>query len=233
MRKIVLFSMVLTILALMFTGCEKPENPVPPGPAPVFYTLSSTTSGKGSVNPDKVANISLGSDITVKFIPEAGYSLYSVKVNNVAVEIQPSSSEVSYTIKNVTSNVRVEVIFVETNNLIISTNFYPSPWKYVSMDIYRENGTFYFTFPLTQEEKNRNMFFYFNYPKTSYTEVLTQEGVRFFYADWSIMSQNTLRVSSTNYTIVELSATRLVYKAPPVIGSDKTYTYAQYTFERK
>jgi len=201
MRKIVLFSMVLTILALMFTGCEKPENPVPPGPAPVFYTLSSTTSGKGSVNPDKVASISLGSDVTVRFIPEAGYSLYSVKVNNVAVEIQSSSSEVSYTIKNVTSNIKVEATFVETNILLLSVrSINEKPWTLKKIEVYSEDGRYIRDMYLSQPEKTDR--YYFLYPSMDIVIYEEDGGVRS--GKWSLTG-TALKIGSANLTLVELT----------------------------
>lgn len=93
--------------------------------------------------------------------------------------------------------------------------------------------TLLFTFPLSQEEKSRNKYFYFNYPNINYAETVGTDGVRTFYADWSI-SINILRVAAMNYTILELTSSRLVYKAPP--GADPStgiVNYAQYTYERK
>lgn len=51
MKRIFFLSVVLIILALMLTGCEKPEPSAPPA---VFYALSTNvTTGKGTLNPDK------------------------------------------------------------------------------------------------------------------------------------------------------------------------------------
>jgi len=230
MKKIVILLVVLIILILTFTGCEKPEPPAPPA---VFYTLSTSVIGKGSVSPDKLSGIPLGSSIKIKFISELGYAFYSAKENGLKVEeLKPSTTEVEHTIKDINRNPNVEATFVETSNLLISRVLNPNPWKYKAMDIYKDDGTLLFTFPLSQEEKNRNKYFYFNYPNTNYVEIIGTDGVRTFYADWSV-SQNILRVDATKYTIVELTPTRLVFKAPP--GADPTtgiINYAQYTFER-
>lgn len=230
MRKLVFLSVVLTILALMFTGCEKPENPVPPGPTPVFYTLSSTTSGKGSVNPDKVANISLGSDITVKFIPEAGYSLYSVKVNNVAVEIQPSSSEVSYTIKNVTSNVRVEVTFVDTRILLISvSSVNEKPWMLKRIIFYALDDNRYLRDKyLSQPEKTDR--YYFLYPSLDVFVYEEDGGIRS--GKWSLVG-NVFKVGDANLPFIEATNNKLSHSDSPYWTEyDKCIVYPVFIYER-
>ena len=229
MKRVIFLSAVLTILALMLTGCEKPEPPAPV----VFYTLSTNIGGKGSVNPDKLSGIVLGSNVNLKFTPEIGYSLYSVKINGVKIEdIQPSTTEVSYTIQNINKNQYIEVVFVETYNIIISTILNKNPWKLKKIDIYKEDGSFLFSVEdIPQDVIERRTFYYYNYPSTNYIESLRPDNSQSFYTSWSI-NQVTLRVDMMNYTVLVLTNTNFVYKAPPVIGSDGTYTYAQYTYER-
>lgn len=224
MKKIILFS-VIVVLLVGLVSCEKEPRP---GPPPVTYAISTTVFGKGSVAPDKLSGVVLGSSVTFKLTPETGYSLYSVKINGVKVEdIYPSTTEIQYVVRDVNTNLNIEVTFVETYNLLISVQ--NPPWRLKAMDIYKEDGTYKYPFTLTKEDKEGRT--YYHYPGGK-TETLRIDGTPSFSSnDWSI-SQNTLRVESMNYTIIELTATRLVYKAPPVKGSDGTYTYAQYTYER-
>lgn len=190
------------------------------------YSITITISGKGSVISDK-ATVSLGGKVELTALAEKGYSLYKVKVNGVDVGIIPTDVEFKYSISDINSNHIVEFIFVETYNLFIS--ILNPPLKMKAMDIYKEDGTYLFSIVLTQEMKERRSYYY--YPEGR-TVSLMLDGSESFSADWSI-SQNILRVGLMNYTIIELTPTKLVYKAPP--GKDPTtgiINYAQYTYER-
>lgn len=229
MKKITSLSIVLFILFLVTTGCDKSDPPPPP---PVTYSITISISGEGLVTSDKMTGLSEGSSAVLKFTPKSGYSLYSVKLNGTKVEeIIPTDKELSYTVQAINKNIVVEAVFVETNNILISTVINKNPWKLKSMDIYKEDGNFLFSIDLPKEIIDRRTFYYFNYPYTNYIESLWLDNSQCFYADWSI-NQTTLRIDMTSYIILELTNTRFKYKASPVIGSDGTYTYAQYTYER-
>lgn len=121
---------------------------------------------------------------------------------------------------------------METYNIIISTILNKNPWKLKKIDIYKEDGSLLFSIEdLPEEIMAEKRFFYFNYPSINTNEVVNKNGKQIFFADWSI-SLNSIRVDAMIFIILELTNTKLVYKATPVIGSDGTYTYAQYTYER-
>ncbi len=229
MKKSIILSVVLTILALMFTGCEKPEPPAPV----VFYTLSTIINGKGSVNPDKLSGIVLGSNVNLKFTPEIGYSLYSVKINGVKIEdIQPSTTEASYTIQNINKNQYVEVVFEETDVLILSaksTN--EKPWMLTRIGLYKvEDGVFLANIDLTEAELTDR--YYLLYPSMKTVVYQLDGGIR--NGEWSL-KQRVLRLgSATTYEVLELTSNKFVFKAPPIWSdADKCYIYAVYTQERK
>lgn len=228
MKKII-FLTVFACLLTMLVSCD-PE-PIPPGPPPVTYTISTVISGKGLVNPDKLSMINLGSNVTLKFTPETGHSLYSVKINGVAIEeIQPTETEVSYVIKNINKNIFIEVVFVETSNLIISTVINKNPWKLKEMNIYKEDGTFLFSINLPQEILDGNYYFY--YPEGCIKIIMPDNSV-FFETTWYIKQEILTMGPPNKFTIVLLTASKFIYRAAPVPGDDEFRTYAEYVLERK
>lgn len=228
MKKPVFLSVVLTILALMLTGCDKPEPPAPV----VFYTLSTNIGGKGSVNPDKLSGIVLGSNVTIRITPETGYSVYSVKINGVKIEdIQPSTTEVSYTIQNINKNQYIEVVFEETDVLILSaksTN--EKPWMLTNVGVYKVEGDIFLdNWYLTQAEKTDR--YYFLHPSMKTVVYQLDGGIR--NGEWSL-KQRVLRFGgTTTYEVLELTSNKFVFKAPPIWSSaDNCYIYTIYTSER-
>ncbi len=227
MKKPVFLSVVLTILALMLTGCDKPE---PPAPA-VFYTLSTIVSGKGAVNPDKLSGIVLGSNVNLKLTPEIGYSLYSVKINGVKIEdIQPSTTEISYTIQNINKNQYIEVVFEETDVLILSaksTN--EKPWMLTRIGLYKVEGdVFIRNINLTQAEKTDR--YYFIYPSMKTVVYQLDGGIR--NGEWGLR-QRILKLGSTDFGVLELTSNKFVFKASPIwSNADNCYIYAVYNLER-
>lgn len=227
MKNNIYVPIVLVILLLSFTGCKKTD---PPSPPPVTYTITTKISGSGTVTPDNVTGITLGSSVNLKFSPSIGNSLYSVKINGVKVEsIQSSENEVSYTITDIKSNLSVEVEFVETRILLLS-KLEPA-WMLTKMDAYiAENNFFLAPITLTQEEKSRK---YYHYYPSMEIIVLNPDGSIFWQEKWSLIG-NMYKQGDQYLTVIELSQNRLIYKAKPVWSVyDEFYVYAIYTFERK
>ena len=225
MKKIVFLSVVL-IIFVFFAGCEKPELPTPT----VFHTLTTLVNGRGSVNPDKLSGIPLGSSVTLKFIPETGYSLYSVKINGVKIEdIQPSSGEVSWTIFNVNKNQEIEVLFIETDILLLS-KLEPA-WMWSKLDIYRaSDNSFMYEVELTQAEKSRKMYHYYPSMEIKY---INPDGSVYWQATWNLTS-DVYKQGGQNLTVLDLTHNKFVHKAPPIWSNvNNCYIYAQYTYERK
>ena len=85
----------------------------------VTYSLSIAASGNGDVSYDGVTVkeqtssfiVNEGSSATITITPGDGYRIASVKVNNVDVTTQVANNQ--YTISNITTNMTVEVVFVE------------------------------------------------------------------------------------------------------------------------
>jgi hypothetical protein len=227
MKKPVFLSVVLTILALMLTGCDKPE---PPAPA-VFYTLSTIVSGKGAVNPDKLSGIALGSNVTLKFTPETGYSLYSVKVNGVKIEdIQPSTTEVSYTIQNINKNQYIEVVFVETNILTFSVKSTgEKPWRLKLVQSYRvDDNTYLRNFPLDKEDRSDR--YYYLYPSMTVVVLEEDGGVR--NGTWNL-KQKVLTIDGHAYPLLELTPNKFSYQTEEVwSGYDNCWIYHIVNFGR-
>ncbi|NCU28486.1 MAG: hypothetical protein EOM85_02335 [Candidatus Moranbacteria bacterium] len=222
MKKVIPF-VLAALLMVLAISCEK--EPIPPAPLPTF-SVNINKIGNGSATADKTTGITAGSTVNFKFTPDSGYSLYSIKVNDKSINaIIPFGSEYTYSYFGVNSNIKMDVVFVETYNLIISAII---PWKLKAMDIYRENGDFYFSFPLSPEDKEIKRYFY--YPQGE-VKMYYSDGSLYWSATWSI-SGNKFKLGDGDMTIIELTASRLVFKASPVKGGDGTYTYAQYTYER-
>ena len=217
---------VFMLGALIVQSCEK-EPPTPPP----TYTVSINKIGNGLVEVDKTQGITAGSNINFKFNPAIGYSLYSVKINGVKIEdIQPSTTEVSYTIQNINKNQYIEVVFEETDVLILSaksTN--EKPWMLTRIGLYKVEGdVFIRNINLTQAEKTDR--YYFIYPSMKTVVYQLDGGIR--NGEWGLR-QRILKLGSTDFGVLELTSNKFVFKASPIwSNADNCYIYAVYNLER-
>ena len=86
---------------------------------PTTYTLSIKATGNGSVTYDGTAvkgktstfTVTEGTDVTIRFSPDNGYRIKSVKVNST--DVTSSLSNNTYTISNISKDISVEVEFEE------------------------------------------------------------------------------------------------------------------------
>lgn len=227
MKNFIYVSIVLVILLLSFTGCKKTD---PPSTPPVTYTITTKINGSGTVTPDNVTGITLGSSVNFKFSPSIGNSLYSVKINGVKVEsIQTSENEVSYTITDIKSNISVEVEFVDTRILLLS-KLEPA-WMWTKLDIYRaSDNTFLYGVELTEAEKSRKMYHYYPSMEIKY---INPDGSVYWQATWNLAS-DVYKQGGQNLTVLDLTHNKFVHKASPIWSNvNNCYIYAQYTYERK
>ena len=225
MKKIFLLT-VIAILLTALTSCD-PE-PIPP---PVNYAISTNTIGNGLVTPDNLSGVSLGSDVTFKIKPEAGYSIYSIKINGTLVEgFQPSASETSYTVKDIKSNLYIEFTFVETDILILSVKSVDEkPWRLKVVKSYKvDDNTYLRDFPLDKEDRSDR--YYYLYP--SMTAVVLEEdgGVR--NGTWNL-KQKVLTIDGHAYPLLELTPNKFSYQTEEVwSGYDNCWIYHIVNFGR-
>lgn len=229
MKKILLLT-VIAILLTALTSCD-PE-PIPPGPPPVSYTISTNNIGKGLVTPDKLSGVSLGSDVTFKITPEAGYSIYSIKINGTLVEgFQPSSSETSYTVKDVKTNLSIEFTFVETNILTFSVKSTDEkPWYLTTVNVHKaSDGSFLRYVSLYPQEKTDR--YYFLYPSMKAVALEEDGGVR--EGTWGL-KQTTLTIDGHNYPLWELTSNKFSYQSETVWSNFEQFDiFYVLIFERK
>lgn len=213
------------ILLVVLLSCGKDPIPSPP---PVTYTVSISKIGNGTVTADKLSEIALGSSVTVKFKSESIWSLYSVKINGVKVEdIYPSDTEVMYTIRDINKNINIEVVFVETGNLLISILNPPLMLK--SMKSYDENNNYSSSVDLTHEQLTKKLYFYYYSPNSKELKILKENGSSSSMS-WNL-SKEVLTLDVTIFYVLELTATKLVYRTP-IINTDGVKRYVVYTYER-
>ena len=227
MKKILLLT-VIAILLTALTSCD-PE-PIPPGPPPVSYTISTNTIGKGLVTPEKLSGVNLGSDVTFKITPEAGYSIYSIKRNGTLVEgFQYSASETSYTVKDVKSNLHIEFTFVDTRILLLSQK--EPAWRFTKMEIFRaRDNVFSHKINLTDIEHSFKIYLY--YPSMD-IKIFLPDGTIWWSEKWDLVG-DLYKEGDAKMTVIEITPNRFVFKAPPVWSEyDKEYLYAMYAYERK
>lgn len=221
--------LLLMVGSLLIQGCEKPE---PPGSEPVFYTMSTLVKGKGSVSPDKLSGIVLGSNVSIKITPDTNYSTYSVKVNRTEIEeIIPLGSEFVFNVNNIKSNTKIEVEFIETNILLISvksTN--DKPWMLIQVGaFFKEEDLFLGYWNLSEVEKTDK--YYLMYPSMKVEVYQANGGVRS--GKWNL-SGNELKIGGEELVLVELTLKKFVYRSNPVWSpANNAYTYALYTYERR
>lgn len=231
MKKFFTAFAVFVILLVILVSCEKDPKPGP-GPEPQTCEIITAAIGKGVITPDKT-KVVLGSNVSFKLTPDAGYSVYSVKVSEVIDEtFIPSPSEVNYNLMDVKKTyLRIEVTFVETGLLTVSAkSTQEKPWKWIKMDIYKaSDNTFIRPSELTQAEKDRKYFFI--YPSMELI-VLNPDDSPYFKGTWDL-KQNTFYRASEVMTALEISDKKIVIAAPPIWSNvDNCYTYAVYTYER-
>jgi len=218
---------VLVILLVILVSCEKEPKP---GTSPVTYTISTAiVGGKGSVVPDKLSGVILGSSVNFKFTSESGYSLYSVKINWVKVEdIYPSSTEVQYTVRDVNTNLYVEVSFVKTDILLLS-KLEPA-FKLKKVHVYRaDNNQYLRSVVLTQEEKARKLYHY--YPSMD-VKVISSDGSLYWSEKWDLI-EDTYKQGGQILKKITLTENEFSYQASPVwSNADNCYIYYVDFYER-
>jgi hypothetical protein len=223
-KKVILISLVLTILAL-FVGCEKPEPPVPP----VTYTVSIVKVGSGSVETDKMQGITSGATVNFKFTPASGYSLYSIKVNGTSINaIIPFDSEYEYSYFGINGNLQIEVTFVKTSLLMLSVQ--EPAWKWTKMEKYRAKDDSY-SHPVTLTFEQTARRFYYLYPSMD-LKVLNPDSSVYGQNKWDLKNDVYIQWGDT-LTFISLTPNKFMFKAKPVWSDfDKEYLYAVYTYER-
>ena len=226
MKKIFLLT-VIAILLTALTSCD-PE-PIPP---PVNYTISTNTIGNGLVTPDNLSRVSLGSDVKFTITPEAGYSIYSIKINGTLVEgFQPSASETSYTVKDIKSNLYIEFTFVETNILTFSVKSTDEkPWYWTTLNAHKASDrAFLRGISLYPQEKTDR--YYFLYPSMKVVVLEEDGGVR--EGTWDL-KQTTLTIDGHNYPLWELTSKKFSYQSETVWSNFEQYDiFYVLNFERK
>ena len=104
--------LIVFILAfcVAIPGCKKD---------PVFYTITSSVSSGGTIDPLGISSVEAGSSIIYTIKPDANCSISSIKVDGVDF---PVSSTIE--IKNVSSNTEIKVLFtVNTYTISASADF--------------------------------------------------------------------------------------------------------------
>lgn len=227
MKKVIVAAFYAILAIILASSCQR--NPVPPAP-PVTYSVNIVITGSGKVVADKTSGIALGSSVTLKFTPETGSSFYSIKVNGTKKEdVQPSATELSYTIQNVNYNLIVEVVFVETQVLLLS-KLEPA-WVWTKFDIYRaDDNTFLYSVELTEAEKSRKMYHYYPSMEIKY---INPDGSIYWQATWDL-KQDVYKQGGQTLTVLELTSNKFVYKTSSAWSNvGNCYAYALYTRERK
>ncbi len=83
-------------------------------------TIKATGNGSATYNGTAIRentqdfNVNLGTNATITFSPDSGYRIKSVKVDNS--NVTSSVSDNQYTLKNITADVTIEVVFEADNN---------------------------------------------------------------------------------------------------------------------
>ena len=90
---------------------EEPEEIVPEfvNPVPNLFTVNVVSTAGGTTNTTPTFRIALGASRTIKLIPEEGFEIAEVRINNRPVEVKNST----VSIRGARSNYLVEVFFAE------------------------------------------------------------------------------------------------------------------------
>lgn len=220
--------LLLMVGSLLIQGCEKPE---PPGSEPVFYTMSTLVKGKGSISPDKLSGIVLGSNVSIKLTPDADYSTYSVKVNGIKIDdVIPFNSEFVLDVKNIKSNTKIEVEFVETNILLISVkSINEKPWMIKKIEFYSVDGNRYLR-DANLDPRMKSDKFYFLYPSMDIVVYQEDGGTR--KGSWGLTGM-ALKLDGDNLTLRELTSSVFSYNHLSAWSEyEQCMIYPKFIYER-
>jgi hypothetical protein len=228
MKKVIVFSVAVTLLMVLAISCDK--EPLPPAPPPTF-AVSISVVGKGSVVTDKKEGITLGATVNFKFTPDKGNSLYGIKVNGKSINaIIPFDSEYDYSYYGVNTNLAAEITFVETDILMLSIQ--EPAWRLTKIDIYRVNdGSYSHSVSLTPEQLGRK--YYHQYPSMK-LKILNSDGSVLGQDDWNLKDSVYTQWSGI-HLLDSLTSDKFKtrYKDPVWSEWDNCYTYWYYTYKRK
>jgi hypothetical protein len=108
----------------------------------ITFTLSGSSGANGSISPSGIRTVNYGTNQTFTFIPNAGYKISNVLIDNVSVGT-PSA----YTFNNIVSDHTISVMYLLITNIInasAGTGGTISPQGNVTLN-YGANQTFTFT----------------------------------------------------------------------------------------
>lgn len=223
-KRVLALAMILLLLvatSLLLQRCQKPE---------VFYTISTIVDGKGSVNTEKLLKITHGDNLTIKMVPEKGYLFHSVKINGIKIQnLEPSELEVLYVLKNIESNLLVEVQFLDIRIYWLTNK--GEPWFMTEIALLKtENDSILGTLDLDEETLSRKIYYY--YPSMD-IKIFEGAGSLHWYSKWGI-TDNVYKQGGQHLTILEMTPNKFVFKAIPVLDTSFGFSaYAKYTYVKK
>lgn len=211
-------------IQLLFS-CSKEQTIVVP---PVKYSVTVTKIGMGSVNPLTVSDITSGGSVTLVLKPDAGYSLYSIVINNSPMQITPTENEFQYTISGISSNKTVAVKFVKTDILLLS-KLEPA-LKLIRIPVYRaDNNQYIRSVVLTQEEKARKLYHY--YPSMD-VKVISSDGSLYWSEKWDLI-EDSYKQGGQTLKKVKLTDYEFDYQTVTIwSNADNCYIYYIDVYER-
>jgi len=113
-NKIILLILILSMIVLVFSGCDGGGSVTPP--ITNTYTIIASASSHGSINPSGEITVNQGSNKSFNITPDTGYSIDDVLVDGSSV-----GAVSSYTFTNVTENHTISATFTPvTPTMILS-----------------------------------------------------------------------------------------------------------------
>jgi len=98
----------LIFLAMLLLGMTSCDLIWPPEPLVDQLTITITCGEHGSVSPNGTYSVKYGADATFDIAPAPGYAIYKIFVDDKAV-----TKTYNYTFSKVTTNHKLEVVFIE------------------------------------------------------------------------------------------------------------------------
>jgi|GEM_PF-5787154 len=176
------------------------------------YAITVTATAGGTVSPSGTVIVKKGETVTLKFTPNVGYSIQSIKVKGVEQSVAET-----YEFKNVTENSDIKVAFISTEYSLLTK----APWYLKSSEV-QEKGVGPWS-PLVPEPRCFTDYMVFSLNKTISKYDVNDQIFGGPY-QWST-NNGTLTIANLDYKIISLTSEELVLESFQSSNFKDTYTH--------
>lgn len=195
----------------IFWGCQKEtvlDPIIDPVPVEKYITVTASAGVGGAIDPSGITQLKLGTTKIYTVSPSTGYSLKSVKVNGLDLNLSNNTFEVKADVL-VDKDIKVE--FVSDKFLFLTKNV---PYYFKGYKIFQDGKLV--DEPILDPKSEGDTYFF---TPEGRSKVYDKNGVLFGNNPWSFKDNNGLVIGSLFYTIITLTEKDLI------ITTESFYSY--------